>query len=397
MWARLFANTIVTLCLFTAGVTASANQCLSLFTKSEWDRQLEKAYGSFSENLFNPNLLDYDVNKERAPKRKTIHDGYNNYDYPHSRILRDVFKVKLGRNGKAPTIEQLMDAYTKEIDRLVDSGKVGREDVLLPAFVFKLGKKYIWLQYGDPIPPGAKSSGDVLSEFYFNKMVSEGFFPMGNQFIIQTRIASFEHDMAHLTSFLQFPKYMALVRQTSAKVFKGNIIPREDEGKRIHFLGESLSLINEASKTEMFSSFLFPQGKSIYDFTHAEVTAHLKTLPKEDVMNMLLNLTENYQRYFDHIGGSTRDYVNGANDPLYTPYRVMISDAIAAIKYEERFEQAASIQIILIRLSQTKLEDWFKAIEKVDLDPNSSIGKLFKDDAVWNIESGEMRSSFTGR
>lgn len=390
MLARLFVHAVIILCLFTAGTVASANQCASLFTKSEWDQQLGKAYAHFSENLFNPKLSNF----EFKDRRKTIYDGYNNYDFPHSRVLRDVFKIRLGRNGKAPSIEQMMDAYSKEISALVRSGKVSREDVLMPAFVFRVGSKYIWLKYGEQIPHGAKSEGDVLPDHIYNKMVSEGYFPVGNQFITPTRISSFEHDLAHLTAFLQYPQYMAQMRRLATKIVRGEIIPRDELDRRSYILGESLSLINESTKSEMFSHFLSPPGKSIYEVTHAEMTAYLKTLPPELIMGKLSILNQNYQRYFDNMGGSTRDFVNGSYNSLHVPYKVMIYDAISDMRHENRVETVASMQIIFIRLSETKLEDWFEGLDKVQLDKNSPLRKFFEDDAVWDIENGDLRESF---
>lgn len=70
-------------------------------------------------------------------------------------------------------------------------------------------------------------------------------------------------------------------------------------------------------------------------------------------------------------------------------------ESSSSLRYEDDVRDFARTQIIFIRLTRLKLEDWFSSLESSRLDPRSPLYEFFKDKEVWDLNDGDLRLSFT--
>ena len=75
---------------------------------------------------------------------------------------------------------EIIQNYEKFMNLAMDRGLTSREDVLKPAFVFKLANGELrFYRSGEAVPNDAQFFQGVLSSEFYNKMLANGFFPMG--------------------------------------------------------------------------------------------------------------------------------------------------------------------------------------------------------------------------
>jgi len=133
------------------------------------------------------------------------------------------FLATLGfAQGKIPTIKHIYDSLEARMAALEKTGVT----VLRPRFVFRkdLGTSqekydYIYLKYGEFIPPGYKPVEKTIPEEEFHKMVAAGFYSVGDclpiEFLQGYNFLMTIHDLAHFYSFLKYPEIMGVLKHLS--------------------------------------------------------------------------------------------------------------------------------------------------------------------------------------
>lgn len=360
--------------------------CRNLFdTRSTWSAFSKEAHDLLYENIAGNNLKDeYGSNVYR----EIIHEAYKAQKTSHVRILRDVFGITFTADPNIPSVSTLLSKYESYMKRLIHRKVVSSEEVLWPVFISKNSEgKFYWSRFDEPIPEGFKPYTDILPNEVYNQVIKQGFFPMGLEKLTPTSISAFEHDLAHLTSFISYPKYMALTKKLA------EIEPVEFDGRymRGYYWGEGLTLIKPSAKRLLSSHMALSKEmrERLSDITYPEMVNYLKTRPIEELHKITLKLEDNFEKYFDIYGGAARDPVSNNSNRLHSPFRAMIFMASFSIspylfRDEKNVETLARLQIILIKLSNTKLEDWFEAINQSHVDPRSPIGQLFADKTLWD-------------
>ena len=393
---RIFVYSMFTLYLFVAMPSgfahgAGLSQCSRLFETNEvlWENDLFPAFEIFHENIRNASRPQDEVLRILG-----LHSGYKK-ESDHVRTLRDFFKIDFTENGKQASMKDMIKIYENHMRKLVEKKVIKEEDVLTPAFVFVLPNLEVtWIRYGDPIPAGAKLHKRILTDRVFYRMVANGFYPIGNDFIVPTKISSFEHDLAHFTSFVQYPEYMAHLRRYAEKKIKNRQGYFHLENRE-YFVGEGLVLIKPQMREElMFILNFTPSMRADLDnINYTSLVRYLETAPLDQVIDRLTYLNKNFDKYFDIYGGAGRDPLSGKNSLFHNPYKVMIEKALFDLN-EGRTASTAGLQMILIKLSRTTLDDWFEVLEGSEY-KNPAIKNLFSDRGVWlDVGNLEMYHQF---
>lgn len=395
---RFLAVVVVIGLMAKAEVHAESNTCARLFTyEAQWETLMEASRA----------MLLANINGAITPAKpgagslttNDISDIYNrNSDTSHARILKDILKIPFDGKSPMPSVKSILDSYNLHMDRLVKDGLIKAEDVLRPAFVFKRKDGvYQILKYGETIPRNAEFIGDVLPTFTFDHAVSKGFFPIGNETITNTRVSSWEHDLSHLTSFIENPHYMAQIKRQAEQDSKRMLNVYATKAKRKYFLGESLVLVRPERKVELFN--LLPMTtemkKNPNAFSFSNIIYQVAKLDQQQLIHIANTISYRYERYFQNLGGASRDPLSTVGIHIHTPLRVFIDDAKRMdVTKESTVKTFAKMQYALMRFSEVSLEEWFASADNAQIDKNSNVGKVFEEQRVW-IEQSFIYNSFT--
>ena len=303
------------------------------------------------------------------------------YFTDHIKVMESILGFGDPVTGSVPSLEQIVSSYEKQMTLFIKNGLVEEKDILRPAFVFLLKGKYIWLRYGDPIPPGANRkwmSGLLPSDIY-NKMLSDGYFPMGEdipvgtQYSHDTYFSAIEHDLAHLTGFLENPVYMKLIRQLAeAKVTqtKDEILGNANPS---YYFSETMVALRKNKIDELLGYLLLPPGaKDPRVLTLSSIEEDLLSRPFDEVKRLARFIFDNYDIYFEAFGGAAREWEDGSHHDFFRniiPYMSPSEEPNAALL----IKNVARLELSILWLNQLTLDDWYQAalaghaIPKTDL------------------------------
>jgi hypothetical protein len=279
----------------------------------------------------------------------------------HVSTLDKAFGIKVGPGGLVANVREIFAAYKKAMRN--------EKEVLHPKFIFRLpDHSLIGLEPGEAIPKGAMLEGDVLTEKDFATLLAKGIFPIGNHKISNTGISTFEHDLAHLTAFIESPEYMRLwrkhaMRNITSVTSKINIMQSWE-----YFLGEGLVIMRDETKAHLNELLawpleLFNRRDSI---SLGEVVDHLRALPVKELQLRAERLSSQYGKYTHILGGGGRDPVSyqgsWAHDWVY--FLVKHMDYRTGDPSSLKVEEMAKLELFLFNLKDIKLSDWFVTPEE---------------------------------
>ncbi|WP_409479414.1 hypothetical protein [Pseudobdellovibrio sp. HCB154] len=315
---------------------------------------------------------------------KILSESYK-LDIPHTRILENIFGFKLNPEFGyyVPTVNEIVFRYKTHMDSLVKQGILSSADLLLPEFVISFNSEsFGYLPVGESLPKGAEFSKIVSEKFYY-QMISDGKFPM--------TIKLFEHDLAHFTSFVEDPQYMKMFKQY---ISQKNLQPNhsfKSQKLREFFVFEGLFLFRSELRSEIQKFILLPKRQNLSQLTLTEVSDYLKSMPKDEVNKMLTHLLNNFENYFKILGGAARDNYNKYQEPNHL-FMDTIPDFIRTAIRSQKLEDAAKVQILILRAMNIRLEDWFEAIQTSHLQEDTPVYKFFADKEIW--EQHPLRMTF---
>lgn len=333
----------------------------------------------------------------------TRQKSYQAYDASsaHGKILERIFQLKIGSHQQQQTVSGILKNYELFMNQLIKTGKIKKEDVLRPAFLFTtLHGEIIWRRYGQEIPKGAKIYWDIISPEVYAKMIVEGFFPAGDATLTPTRIPTFQHDLAHLTSFMEHPHYMALIKKLGMAQASGLMGLSENLSQRMYFLNEGLMVYKNGAKDSILNLLLLSDSmkKSPSQVTLAQMEAYLKKKSHDELEQAFLQLTRDSDNYFDYMGGASREPYSRGTSPIHDPIRALRFNIVSYDSSAQRIysvKELAKLQIFLLRLRDVSIEDWFIAGLAPQVPNSSPIFRLFDDPRIWeNDNVAEFREAF---
>lgn len=340
----------------------------------------------------NTSIMEEFSNKLQS-KGPPTYDLIYKENMPHVQVLEKVFKIKSGEKP-VQNVGTIISDYSKYMKDLINKNIVKKEDVLLPAFVFRTTDGInIWKQFGEELPEGAVLEGNVLTSEVFNSMVKEGFFPIGSAELTTTGISAFEHDLAHFTGFIDSPEYMRAVKKlalTDQSKLTDNQI------KRGYFFNEGMVSIKDDKSLMNTLKLSDEMKKNPSQVTLDEMVKYLQGFSTEELEVTRKELSANLNKYYSMLGGAGRDPVSQRNNVFHD----MIKSALPRIsRYVEKDdgdmmavasqEGLASFQLILLRLRDIKFDDWVYATTHT-VQKDSPVYKLFIDKRMWEDADGPM-------
>jgi hypothetical protein len=209
-----------------------------------------------------------------------------------------------------PPFEEVMTTIETRINGLVKSGRLGKDDILVPARVFVKGSKYVFVRFGESIPKGYKTYNTLLSNGQFERALAEGYYPIGEptKVLQGQRTLTTEHDLAHFSTFLDHPDAMANLRKAMQRFAESGKYQNAAQERRLFYFNEFHEYVSPA-QSGSFDSFISKSGLALKeDFVSA--TQVKSQLAHKSVAEMKTMLRELDRRQFQEpIGGSPRDLV----------------------------------------------------------------------------------------
>ncbi len=226
---------------------------------------------------------------------------------------------------KVPPLESLLARYNARLDALIAAGTVRAEEVLRPARAFKgLTGRILHVPFGEPIPEEAVPVDDTLSNGDFGDMVAAGYFPMGPHLnLLQAKpLTVFEHDLGHLTAFLEHPRFMAAVRRTYARVRRDGL-PEELRRQarrntnrfdsRMYDILELFAAVPAAKRGRLLAALGLPRAwNGRIGPMVGEVRSFLNDLDSEELKGLLEALRREYPALLERFGGTVNDVIGRA-------------------------------------------------------------------------------------
>ncbi len=320
----------------------------------------------------------------------------------HVKILKNVFQIKAGEKLNH-TIGLIISTYNKNMDDLVSKKIINKEDVLKPAFVFKTAdEKFIWKTFGEKVPENARLWGGVLTTEIYNKMIKEGFFPMGSEEHTPTLISAFEHDLAHLTGFMENPEFMKAIKKL-ADFDSSN--QTDYQKQRAYYFNEGAITISSANDKQLFKTLrLSDEMKhNPSKVSYEEMLTYLKSIRHEELEKTRLAILKS-EDFYTVSGGAGREPMSRIRHPFHdivqTKKRTLSQakeDANGVFRPVVVIEQLAAFQVMMLKFREVKATDWLYAINHT-VKKDSSVYNLFIDKKLWadDNQSGpyELRRIF---
>lgn len=320
-------------------------------------------------------MVSSQANKNIRKIRETYIEAKLNGD-EHVRNLERL-GYRFGKQVETPSLENLVARYRSEIQKHVRSGRISSSDILMPALVFRLPDgKYQSVAIGDPIPKGAQWVYTVLPGPVFSKAIRSGHFPMGGSTESNSNyslnLSLFEHDTAHLTSFLENPEYMKAIRQAASRSRKGQPLLSEEEKQahemRWYYASESLSLPRPERRDEILRILSLPPPSpgvllKNSSFTVNEVKDHLlKTKTEAQIKNLSEEIKKKFLRFRKQYGGAGNDLRNAheEHDILLGHFNKLRT----ASNPMEQAEALAKVEVALVELGRVTPAEWVLEVTK---------------------------------
>lgn len=385
----------------------SSDSCATIFNHDQ------TAVGQGWSELEKENLKNFHYNLN-SPSNKTVFYNDKSYSRDHVRILRSILGIPNLKQSFLPTLKQIVMGYEAKMDQYVRAGLIKQENVLHPAFIFKSGDQIIWLRYGESIPPSAVPYEGLVPSHQYFKMLADGFFPLGGKHAATSNygynrssyISEFEHDLAHLTGFIQNPNYMQLLRNVSAaKYLALNNLPdaaskkNDDIPDASYYFSEGMIVLRRGNSSSLLKKLILPkasENRSVPTLT--EIENHLKQITREDLETLASHLSKNYVTYFEAFGGGARELENSDN-PIHDPIRALLKELtfytepgarkwikvknVSALPLEKLIKTMAKVELAIVWLKEISLDEWAQAAVYKDLDKNSKIHQLMCESGIW--------------
>lgn len=303
-------------------------------------------------------------------------------------VLENVFGLRFGKDAEVPSTRKIIENYNQYMKTLVQKNVIVRTDVLRPAFFVKTGDKHRIIENPESIPEGSEIVSNISSEDY-HTMLSNGFFPLSQTLLV--------HDLAHLTAFVSHPQYMAALKNLSIFEKSQRGVDYPSRKSRVFTVNENLVLVRPEKKEALLNTLYLTQQMraNAKVITLDQMVEHLQTRTDSEISDLLVTLANNFHEYLDPIGGGARDPYGSLVDGyrhINPIYRMITSFKGSR---NEKVLQLAQIQIVLIRLSNTTMKDWFDTLNVPQLDPASPVAQLFADQRVWAEYPNQFHSFST--
>lgn len=259
-------------------------------------------------------------------------------NHPQIRSLEKLgYKFKISGDkviADVPPFEEVVSNYNKIMQYHIASGRIKEEDILTPVRVFEnKDKKILMIKYGDPVPKGyrpAKSA--LLKDEDFAKAIGDGLLPIGEfkrePGFEKIPFTALEHDVGHLTAYMDRPEYMAALRQAFKQRAATYDSAEPVNYSRLFYASELHEQLNPKNAM-FFNKFLadnkIPSAPFKEKFvTVDQVRKSLSGKSYEEIRGMLDNLAK--RNFAEPIGGSRRDLgtveqrINSGVANSYSPF-----------------------------------------------------------------------------
>ncbi|MEA9355610.1 hypothetical protein SHI21_05345 [Bacteriovorax sp. PP10] len=405
----------VTFCLIASCSHKPINKEIDTFTNHSFDTTREPTSEKTCRDIIyslltvagTPNISAYsaktwnDLDKSimlefnKALTTPYKYTGYKIYKegMPHVEVLKKVFNIRPGEKTEN-TVGTIIDQYTKYMDNLVSTNVVKREDVLLPAFVFKKPDgNLLWKSFGKEIPDDAVIERNIISPETLNAMAKEGYFPVGNDEHTINDISAFEHDLAHFTGFIDSPEYMKEVKKLALTDQSRLTV---NQAKRASFFKEGMVYIKDDEALMKTLKISDEMRKNPSQVTLEEMKKYLNGFSIEELETTRMELASNINKYYVSLGGSGRHSI----DPRSNIFHDIVQSVLPMISRglpgdDGDYVQVASkdglavFQTMLLRLRDIKYSDWSYAVTHTP-PKDSPIYKFFEESRRWQSKDDPM-------
>jgi hypothetical protein len=330
-----------------------------------------------------------------------------------------------GKEHPAPFYNSLKWVF-QELQHLIEQGELTSNDILWPAKAFECvdeeGNSFcIFVPIGGKIPENAISL-NLLAPEVFVKMLSSGFFPIGNADREHTNQTLAEHDLAHMAGFISSPCFTKTIReafrrvgeklQANPKVLKALQSFDSAYSLRLYYTIEVFTEIPKQNLTQLQDLIEFPLNAEL---KKVFIDSFLLEKAKDPVQlyEYLSKLYWGFHSLVNPLGGESRDVLNrrrkfhrdGALGGFYDNVSMLSSKFSQNSLYSIFLNAKATLEnkrsnhpdfiksiteihslIIgaLIGTSQLEIEDWvFDCIEE-NPNPNSKLYQYIHDSGFWN-------------
>lgn len=400
------------------------------------------SYGQRMMSVSTGNKFDWAVWKQGVNRQMAINFAANFKIYLKYLHSRDSFVLQLKKIGydfdpngtlKPSPFETVIEYYKREIQQLVDFGLVKQDEILMPAKVFKdrSRDKHYFVPLWEEVPEEAKDVPEnLLTPDVFTTMLSEGYFPIGDEIIEHTNQSLAEHDAAHLLGFLDAPLYMKEVRKAFSrlgKMLNGEGITREEQLRmkqalknfdsvlslRLYYATEIFTSVKPENQKHVRALLALPKGdKSTLDDVKEFIYQKFNEQGEAELYRYLTRVYEKFPEYFSASGGESRDVVNrdrkynskGATKGGIYPSKLvskfdnqsiwsMVQNAEDALKYirssHANFHDVINevhVRVIaaLNQINQLDQSDWIKVASSLYVDKNSETYRYLCTSGIWN-------------
>lgn len=338
---------------------------------------------------------------------------------PHIHTTHQIAVDQLDKSRlKALPLQRIIENINSAIDSHVASGVVNEFEVLRPVFVFTDSRtgSFQFKKFGDAIREETLVK-EVLPTSYYFKLLASGHFPVGDGSLFDRSrtLSKFEHDLAHMTAFIENPKYMAQLRllanrmyQPGAHLHRLDLLSKESLTPYYYF-SEGLLQLRPENRLLLFDQLLLPQGFNLDHGQLNELISFLSTFPTKTLIQQLDHLIQNYGLYFTAMGGAARDQIHGLaefHDPLkhilyqVKPlFRSILNNEDRAdlqkLQHELIVKALARAQMIILWMDKIPIDAWFEA----SLERQAPVGGLIHqficlEDIFDNRGSQNLKSMF---
>ena len=328
--------------------------------------------------------------------------------------------VELGfdyAGNKAPSLRKIHHAYMKQMEKHVSEGKIQESDMLVPALAFfrKNGSETDWkfLVPGEKIPEGFKQHTDsYLPGKIYYKMISDGYFPMGQSEIVDwAKETVLEHDLAHITAFMDYPEMMAAFKKSIVEVVspanENNVANLSKINARFYHVSELAAIVAPESRSEFKSIFKIspPEGKDF--LTLEEVKEALKGKSKEELAALTKDAKDFYWRWTRQLAGTSRDINMRSQESslgqasihaLYKDLAGVSSMSFQSISnfFASDTDKLARLLASLYNFSHLKSTDWVKSVSEPDAFSQTALYRALCLSGVWTSGSRMHNEFCTG-
>jgi hypothetical protein len=300
-----------------SNVGKSAGKTAERELSSDWKNYSASFQEAVKKNVENSSAVYKNAIENKRPYIKSLESLGYKFHVNGDQVTVDV-----------PSLEQINQKIKAKMQSYVDSGRIKADDVLLPARAFTNEKnEVVLIPFGDPVPEGYKHfmsvAGDgTLSSKDYTRAIREGKFPIGEvaNDVRGNAQTVLEHDLAHVTAFMDNPEFMAALKKGYIETGKAgkDLQPQEKMNRvaRLTYLSEMFE-ITTPKQGMALNKFLtdnkvagvFSQNKFV---TPAQVRQALDGKSADELKDMLK--TMNDKGFVEPLGGARRDLMTVASE-----------------------------------------------------------------------------------